>query len=162
MARVYLALGSNLGSRLQNLTDAVLRLAERVTVTRVSAVYDTEPWGVAVQPRFLNIVLEGETMLTPVALLTFLKHIEHVMGRRVTVRFGPRVIDLDILLYDDLIFKNDVLEIPHPRMAERRFVLVPLAEIAPDVQHPILKQSARELLQRLPDTGDVHLFAPWE
>lgn len=162
MARVYLALGSNLGNRLQHLRDAVQQLEQNVRVSQVSAVYDTEPWGVAAQSRFLNIAVEGETALEPLALLEFLKTIEREMGRTETARYGPRVIDLDLLLYDDLIFKNDVLEIPHPRLAERRFVLVPLVEIAPDVQHPRLKQSARELLARLADNDDVHLFAPWE
>lgn len=162
MARVYLALGSNLGDRLRNLRDAVKQLSPAVRVTRVSSVYDTEPWGMTDQPRFLNIVVEAETALPPAALLKLLKGIECAMGRRDTVRYGPRVVDLDILLYDDWVFKTSVLEIPHPRLAERRFVLVPLSEIAPEMRHPRLKRTMRELLAQLPDPGDVHAFAPWE
>lgn len=149
MAHIYLALGSNLGDRLQNLRDAVERLAPQVRVTKISGVYDTAPWGVIEQPRFLNLVLAGETELAPIQVLRLLKEIERAMGRQETVRYGPRVIDLDVLLYDDVIFENEVLQIPHPRMHERRFVLEPLAEISPEVVHPKLKKSARELLDDL-------------
>lgn len=159
MARVYLALGSNLGERMENLRAAVTRLAPPVTVTRVSPVYETEPWGVTEQPRFLNLVLEGETELEPLALLAVVKRVERELGRVETIRYGPRLIDLDILLYDDLIFEHDELQIPHPRMHERRFVLVPLAEIAPQARHPRLKKSARELLAQLPANDDVQFFA---
>ena len=162
MARVYLALGSNLGKRLENLRDAVTRLGLRVRVEKISAVYETEPWGIAEQPRFLNLVLAGETALEPLELLEFVKKIEREMGRAETVRYGPRVIDIDILLYDQVRFKNEVLEIPHARLHERGFVLVPLAEIAPDAQHPRLKKSVRELLAMVSDTEDVKWFARWE
>lgn len=161
MARAYLALGSNLGDRLANLREAVTRLEKNVHVEKISAVYETEPWGVVEQPRFFNLVLAGETELGPMALLEFVKSVEREMGRVETVRYGPRVIDVDVLLYDEVIVENDVLEIPHARMHERRFVLVPLAEIAPDMQHPRLKKSARELLAQLPNAGDVHFFAAW-
>lgn len=149
MAQIYLALGSNLGDRLQNLRDAVEQLSPQVRVTKISGVYDTAPWGVIEQPRFLNLVLAGETELAPIQVLRLLKEIERAMGRQETVRYGPRVIDLDVLLYDDVIFENEVLQIPHPRMHERRFVLEPLAEISPEVVHPKLKKSARELLDDL-------------
>lgn len=162
VARVYLALGTNLGERMQNLREAMVRLESGVRISRVSSVYETEPWGVTSQPRFLNLVVEGETELEPHALLDFLKRIERGMGRTVGARYGPRSIDLDILLYDNQTLSDDRLEIPHPRLAERRFVLVPLVEIAPTVLHPRLNQTAQELLNLLPDTGDVKLWSAWE
>lgn len=132
-AVVYLALGSNLGERRANLAAAVERLREQVAVEAVSALYETEPAYVGDQPRYLNAALRGYTALEPRALLAFLKAIERDLGRGAGPRFGPREIDVDILLYDDLSIDTDELTIPHPRMAERPFVLVPLAEIAPDV-----------------------------
>jgi len=158
MAVVFLALGSNLGNRLENLQHAVNRLAPFVQISHVSSIYETEPWGITEQPRFLNMVVEGETALAPEELLGALKTRERELGRTETVRYGPRLIDIDILFYDDLIYKSDALEIPHPRLAERRFVLVPLADIAPDLLHPSLRLTVRELLAQLPDTGDVKLY----
>jgi len=108
--------------------------------------YETEPWGERNQPRFINMAIEGETRLTPVRLLEVLKMIEDEVGRKETFRWGPRVIDLDILLYDDLVMDTSELIIPHPRMHEREFVLRPLAEIAPDKIHPVLKKTIRKLL----------------
>lgn len=161
MARLYLGVGTNLGDRMENLRAALVRLEPSMRVQSVSSVYETEPWGVTDQPRFLNLVVEGETELEPLALLDALKRTEREMGRGPGERYGPRVIDLDILLYDNLEFRSDRLEIPHPRLAERRFVLVPLAEIAPDIIHPGFKQSALELLQQLPDAKDVTLLRAW-
>lgn len=161
VARVYLALGTNLGDRMQNLREAVARLEPGVRTSRVSSVYETEPWGVTSQPRFLNLVVAGETELEPLALLDLLKRIEREMGRTEEARYGPRLIDLDILLYDDLEFRSERLEIPHPRLAERRFVLVPLAEIAPTALHPRLNQPAQYLLNQLPDADDVKLYRAW-
>lgn len=155
MANVYVALGTNLGDRQANLQTALDRLGAVVTIRMVSPVYETEPWGVTDQPKFLNMAVVGETALEPDALLAALKRIEGDMGRTETVRYGPRVIDLDILFYDDRVVHNAQLEIPHPRLAERRFVLAPLADIAPDFKHPVLGLSVRELLGRLPDEGDV-------
>jgi 2-amino-4-hydroxy-6-hydroxymethyldihydropteridine diphosphokinase len=159
MARIYLALGSNLGDRLTNLQRAVSLLQRRVRVLKVSDVYETEPWGVTDQPRFLNCALEGETTLTPPELLEYIKSFEQEMGRTASERYGPRVIDVDILLYDELIYLDERLEIPHPRMSERRFVLVPLAQLAPDTLHPVKKETMAALLARLPDEGDVRLYA---
>lgn len=158
MSRIYLALGSNLGNRMATLQDAVARLAPAVQVTDISSVYETEPWGVTDQPRFLNMAVGGETDLEPSALLQFVKGIERALGRGETVRYGPRVIDIDILLYDDRIVQADNLEIPHPRLSERRFVLVPLAEIAPDVVHPVLQRTIQECADALPDEGQARQF----
>ena len=158
MRNVYLALGSNLGNRIGNLRDALHRLAPYLQLTRLSRVYETAPWGVAEQPRFLNLALAGETALTPHELLRALKTIERDMGRVETVRYGPRVIDLDILFYDNWVVQTNDLEIPHPRLAERRFVLVPLNDIAPTLLHPRLKQTVHELLRALPDDDDMKLF----
>ncbi|TMF43049.1 MAG: 2-amino-4-hydroxy-6-hydroxymethyldihydropteridine diphosphokinase, partial [Chloroflexi bacterium] len=134
---VYLGLGSNLGDRRGNLAAALQRLREVFEITSVSSVYDTEPVGFADQPRFLNIVLKGQTALDPEALLDYVKQIEAKLGRQPSFRYGPRPIDIDILLYDDLHIEQDNLTIPHPRMAERAFVLVPLAEIAPESVEPV-------------------------
>lgn len=155
VAKVYLALGSNLGDRRKNLSDALVQLGARVTIHQTSPIYETEPWGIPNQPRFLNMAAMGETELGPQELLEFIKQIERQMGRTEGVRYGPRVIDVDILFYDNLVSHSEELEIPHPRLAERRFVLVPLADIAPDLIHPSLRLSIRELLARLPNADDV-------
>ncbi len=150
MPVVYLALGSNLGEREANLRQALDQLGMRVHLTTQSPIYETEPWGVTAQPRFLNLAVAGETDLGPHELLQFLKQIEQAMGRVPTVRYGPRLIDLDILFYDNVILESPDLTIPHPRLAERRFVLEPLADIAPDLVHPQLGLTMGELLARLP------------
>jgi 2-amino-4-hydroxy-6-hydroxymethyldihydropteridine diphosphokinase len=143
----YLSLGSNLGDRQKALQDAI-RLLETtdLSVRRVSSVYETEPRDAPDQPWFLNLVIEVETGLNPEQLLRRAVAIETELGRERTSRHGPRTIDIDILLYEDLIIDTAELVVPHPRMAERRFVLEPLAELAPDLRHPVLGSTARELM----------------
>jgi 2-amino-4-hydroxy-6-hydroxymethyldihydropteridine diphosphokinase len=152
---VYLALGTNLGDRRENLSAAVRRLGAAVTVERMSSVYETEPAYVLDQPRFLNMALRGRTALAPTELLAFLKRVEHELGRAAGPRFGPRLIDLDILLYDDLALASAELTIPHPRMSERPFVLTPLAEIAPELTPPGWDRPIGALAAVVRGNGDV-------
>jgi 2-amino-4-hydroxy-6-hydroxymethyldihydropteridine diphosphokinase len=146
MAIVYIGIGSNLGNRQENCREAVRLLRENgIRVLRQSSLLETEPWGVTDQPRFINMAVEAETDLEPRPLFAVLKNIEAAMGRTEAVRWGPRVIDLDILFYDDLVIDTAELKIPHPHLHERDFVLIPLAEIAPEKTHPRLNKSMREL-----------------
>jgi len=160
MPKVYLGLGSNLGDREGNIAEALRRLSEGVSIERVSSLYETEPVGYEEQPWFLNAVCEGETELDAEGLLRFVKGIEREMGRKETVRWGPRVIDIDILLYDDIVLEMPELTIPHPRLHQRRFVLAPLAELAPDLVHPLLGLTMHELLERAGSGKEVHAFEP--
>ena len=158
MPTVYLALGSNLGDREKNLRHALAQISKFAHITRVSSIYETEPWGVKDQPWFLNLVCEATTKLSPVDVLRRAKRIEAAMGRSDGIRYGPRPIDVDILLYDRVIRLDPALTIPHPRMHERKFVLVPLAEIAPTAVHPRLRKTIRRLLADLESTEEVKLY----
>jgi 2-amino-4-hydroxy-6-hydroxymethyldihydropteridine diphosphokinase len=150
---VYLSLGSNLGDRLQNLRGAQAALSPQVQVLRASQVYETLPWGFSDQPPFLNLVLEARTTLAPLALLAHVKSIEARLGRIPTFRYGPRLIDIDILFYGDQVIELPNLRVPHPRLAERAFVLVPLAELAPDLPHPLFGLTIRQLAAQVDASG---------
>ena len=160
MMGIYLSLGSNIGERAENIARAVAALAALgVRVVKRSALYETEPVEFLAQDWFLNGVVEVETELSPGELMRALLEIERAMGRERVLPKGPRIIDMDILLNGSLLVREADLEIPHPRMAERRFVLVPLTEIAPSARHPVLKKSVAELLAVTPDGSEVR---PWQ
>ncbi len=148
---IYLGLGSNLGDRAANLREALGRLpAAGVRVRRVSPIYETEPVDYTDQRWFLNLVAEAETQLFPRQLLAATARIERELGRVRSISKGPRTIDIDILLYGGATVSTPELEIPHPRMAERRFVLAPLADLAPGLRHPVIRRTVRELLDGAP------------
>jgi 2-amino-4-hydroxy-6-hydroxymethyldihydropteridine diphosphokinase len=156
MPTVYLSLGSNVGDRDSNLSAAIAALTPNgIQVKRVSSIYETEPVDFLDQPWFLNCVVEAETELQPHALLQSLRAIESYLGSQKEFAKGPRKLDLDILLYNSQTIATPDLQIPHPRMLERRFVLTPLAEIAPQIKHPSWPATAAVLLDRLADQSQV-------
>jgi len=159
---VYLALGSNLGSRENNLKRALAQLSLVVEIVAVSRLYETAPAYMLDQPAFLNMAVKGHTDLSPLDLLAYLKQLEADLGRQKTARYGPRVIDVDIIFYDDLVLNLPELIIPHPRLAERGFVLHPLVDIAGEVVHPVLKQTVAELLAVLPPDQGILMVSEWQ
>jgi 2-amino-4-hydroxy-6-hydroxymethyldihydropteridine diphosphokinase len=159
---VYLAAGTNLGDREGNLRRALQTLPPQVAVVAVSRLYETAPAYVVDQPAFLNIALVGETTLSPDELLAYLQGAETSLGREQAVRFGPRQLDLDLIFYDDQIIDEPQLQIPHPRLTERGFVLWPLVDIAPDFVHPILKQTVTELAAALPPDEGILNVVDWQ
>lgn len=159
MSEVYLLTGGNLGNRLENLRLAEAAIGSKVgKVVQRSSIYETAAWGITDQPPFLNQVLLVQTALAPEAVLKTLLAIENEMGRQRMVKYGARSIDLDILFYDNKVIDNEHLTIPHPALHLRRFVLVPLAELAPAFVHPVLQSSMTQLLQNCQDPLDVKKF----
>ena len=172
---VYLGLGSNLGCREDNLARAIRLLtspvgegsrpaegkaADEIRIARVSPVYQTAPWGYADQPDFLNCVVEAQTSLAPGGLLQRAQAVEKSLGREPSVRYGPRSIDVDILLYGSRVVDQPGLQIPHPRLHQRAFVLVPLAELCPHLEHPVLKAGIAELAAAVDGREGVKLWGP--
>lgn len=156
MTRVFLSLGSNLGDRVGNIRAALAALARAgIEVRRVSSLYRTEPVDVGAQPWFVNCVAEVGTELMPLSLLKTLQRIEKSLGRRPSITKGPRTIDIDILLYENAVIRSAALTVPHERLTERRFVLVPLSELAAELHHPVLKTTVAEMLRTTTDTSQV-------
>ncbi len=156
MKRAFLSLGSNRGERRKLLAKALDNLGEAgVQVLRVSSCYKTEPVDFQPQSWFVNCVAEVQTDLMPLRLLRVCKSVERALGRRLGVSRGPRPLDIDILLYEDVVIRSRELTVPHPRMAERRFVLVPLCELAPSLRHPLTQRSIREMLHETGEVGHV-------
>jgi 2-amino-4-hydroxy-6-hydroxymethyldihydropteridine diphosphokinase len=156
MKTVYFSLGSNVGGREQNIARAIAMMAERgIRIVRQSSLFETEPVGLRAQGWFLNCAVEAETDLMPRQLLHTIQRIERELGRRRMVANGPRTIDIDILLLGTSVIHSPELDVPHPRMTERRFVLVPLNEIAPTARHPVLKNTIAELLASTSDQSQV-------
>lgn len=152
---VYLSLGSNLGDRASHLKSALASLPPQLRVAAKSRVYETPPWGYTEQEHFLNQVVKATTYLEPELLLKHLKRLEVALGRKATFRYGPRLIDIDILFYDDLVFESPALTIPHPHVHERGFVLIPMMDIAPDHVHPVTGKSIREMIALCNTAGIV-------
>ncbi len=157
MSEVYISMGSNLGRRITNLESAKELIVKSggLILKNISPYYETEPVGLSDQPYFINAVMCIKTDLSPGEILYKLHAVEQALNRKREIRWGPRTIDLDILLYDNIILKDNMLEIPHPRMHERAFVLEPLCDIAPEVIHPVLQESAQELLKEVKNKSSI-------
>jgi 2-amino-4-hydroxy-6-hydroxymethyldihydropteridine diphosphokinase len=160
MKIVFLGIGSNLGNREYNLEQAVERIEEYIgQVLKSSSIYITEPWGFKAEEEFLNIVVKIETKLTPSGILGRILMIESLLGRvRDREKYSSRLIDIDILLYEDIIVEEEILKIPHPLLHKRRFVLVPLCEIESEMIHPVLNKSLAELLESCEDKSEVKKY----
>lgn len=158
--RAFIALGTNIGDRYVNLSEAIKHLHEKpgVTLVQASSIYETDPVGYTDQDPFLNMVIEVRTELTPIQLLEACLNIEQILGRKRVIRWGPRIIDLDILLYNQENMKTEKLFIPHPRLHERAFVLVPLLEISPNEKLPRTDQSLQSFLEKIPDREGVRIW----
>ncbi|MCJ7717873.1 MAG: 2-amino-4-hydroxy-6-hydroxymethyldihydropteridine diphosphokinase [Anaerolineales bacterium] len=154
---IYLGLGSNLGNREANLEEVFQELPPEVIVFLQSALYETKPWGYLEQPDFLNLVVQAKTELSPRDLLVYLKNIEKKIGRKPSLIYGPRLVDIDILLYGNQIINEKNLTIPHKKITERAFVLVPLVEIAPDLSIPDSNKMISKLLESI-DSSGVSLY----
>ena len=152
-------MGGNLGDRLENFSLATNALQKFMNIISESLVYETAAWGIIDQPSFLNKVLFVETELSAFELLQALLEIEEHIGRKRLVKFGPRLIDIDILFFNDEIVESEKLIIPHPEIQNRRFALIPMNEVAPTLKHPVLKKSINQLLQDCPDQLDVKVFS---
>jgi 2-amino-4-hydroxy-6-hydroxymethyldihydropteridine diphosphokinase len=155
MHTVYLGLGSNIGDRLRYLTDALEKILTFMTISAISPVYETEPVGLSSGGDFFNIVVKAETRLAPSDLLPKLKSIEQALGRAHDTHMKPREIDIDVLLYENETHRGVTIEVPHPKLTERRFVLVPLNDLAPDLHHPLLNKTIKELLEACTDMSQV-------
>jgi 2-amino-4-hydroxy-6-hydroxymethyldihydropteridine diphosphokinase len=155
MARVFIALGSNLGDRRKNILEAVWRMEQRkgIKILKLSSIIETEPYGYKEQNKFLNGACLVETELSPRELLTALLEIEKAMGRERTIHWGPRNIDLDIIFYENFVIDEEELKVPHPDAHNRIFVMGPIAQIAPDYVHPVLKKSVTEIFNELVEKG---------
>ncbi|MBN9299919.1 MAG: 2-amino-4-hydroxy-6-hydroxymethyldihydropteridine diphosphokinase [Filimonas sp.] len=157
MNDVYLLIGGNLGDRMAFLRQAKSLIGQSAGhITAISSIYETSAWGMEDQPPFYNCALQIKSNIAPETLMGILLNIETLMGRERLIKFGPRTIDIDMILYNDKIINTAILTLPHPQMQNRRFVLQPLAEIAGNAMHPVLHKTINQLLEECPDTLDVH------